>query len=61
MSVDETEETLTNKENRNIKLVTVEDEAKADRLFNDLMGKNADAKKTFIKNYEGVDDNNEEY
>ena len=61
MNVDETEETLTSKENRNIKLVTVEDEAKADKLFVDLMGKNADAKKLFIKNYEGVDDNNEEY
>ena len=61
MNVDETEETLTNKENRNIKLVTVEDEAKADKLFVDLMGKNADAKKLFIKNYEGVDDNNEKY
>lgn len=37
MSVDETEETLTDPDNRIIKQITVEDAAAADRLFNDLM------------------------
>ena len=63
MSVEETEETLTSKENRNIKLITVEDEIKVDRLFNELMGKNSETKKAFIKEYKvkGVDDiSNEE-
>ena len=63
MSVEETEETLTSKENRNIKLITIEDEIKVDRLFNELMGKNSETKKAFIKEYKvkGVDDiSNEE-
>ena len=37
MSVDETEETLTDPDNRIIKQITVQDAAAADKLFNDLM------------------------
>ena len=37
MSVDETEETLTNPNNRILKQITVEDVATANKLFDDLM------------------------
>ena len=37
MSVDETEETLTDPNNRIIKQITVEDATAANRLFDDLM------------------------
>ena len=49
MSVDETEETLTDPENRIIKQITVEDAAAADKLFNDLMGTAIQSRKDFIK------------
>ena len=49
MSVDETEETLTDPNNRIIKQITVEDAAAADKLFNDLMGTTIQSRKDFIK------------
>lgn len=49
MSVDETEETLTNKENRIIKQITVEDIEKTNKLFDDLMGTGSTIRKIFIK------------
>ena len=51
MSVDETEETLTDPNNRIIKQITVEDVAAADKLFNDLMGTAIVARKDFIKEH----------
>lgn len=51
MSVDETEETLTDPENRVIHQVTVEDIKKVDRLFEDLMGQAIVPRKEFIKKY----------
>ena len=49
MSVDETEETLTDPDNRIIKQITVKDAAAADNLFNDLMGTAIQSRKDFIK------------
>lgn len=49
MSVDETEETLTDPNNRIIKQITVEDAAAANKLFNDLMGTGVISRKEFIK------------
>ena len=49
MSVDETEETLTNPNNRIIKQITVEDAQAADLLFDQLMGTGITARKEFIK------------
>ena len=49
MSVDETEETLIDPDNRIIKQITVEDAAAADKLFNDLMGTAIQSRKDFIK------------
>ena len=51
MSVDETEETLTDPDNRIIKQITVEDAAAANKLFNDLMGTAIVARKDFIKEH----------
>ena len=51
MSVDETEETLTDPNNRIIKQITVEDAEAADKLFNDLMGTAIVARKDFIKEH----------
>lgn len=51
MSVDETEETLTDPDNRILKQITVEDAATADKLFNDLMGTAIVARKDFIKTH----------
>ena len=51
MSVDETEETLTDPDNRIIKQITVEDVEAADQLFNDLMGTAIVARKDFIKEH----------
>ena len=51
MSVDETEETLTDPNNRIIKQITVEDAAAADKLFNDLMGAGIQSRKDFIKEH----------
>jgi len=49
MSVDETEETLTDPNNRIIKQITVEDAAAADELFEDLMGGKVIPRKEYIK------------
>ena len=49
MSVDETEETLTDPEKRIIKQITVEDVDKADMLFEDLMGQEITPRKEYIK------------
>ena len=51
MSVDETEETLTDPNGRIIKQITVEDAKKADRLFEDLMGSSVTPRKQFIKEH----------
>ena len=51
MSVDETEETLTDPNNRIIKQITVKDVDAANKLFNDLMGNGIIARKQFIKEH----------
>ena len=48
MGVEETEETLTDPDNRIIKQITVEDIAITDKLFNDLMGNAVIPRKRFI-------------
>jgi len=49
MSVEETEETLTDPNNRIIKQITVEDAAAASKLFDDLMGTAIIPRKNYIK------------
>lgn len=49
MSVEETEETLTDPNQRIIKQITVEDVQKANKLFDDLMGDAIYPRKEFIK------------
>lgn len=51
MDVDETEETLTDPENRIIKQITVEDIEATDKLFEDLMGQGVNARKAYIKEH----------
>lgn len=51
MDVDETEETLTDPENRIIKQITVEDVEKTNKLFEDLMGSGVVARKIYIKEH----------
>ena len=51
MSVEETEETLTDPNNRIIKQITVTDIAAADKLFDDLMGDSVVPRKAFIKEH----------
>lgn len=51
MDVEETEETLTDPNNRIIKQITIEDVAAADRLFNDLMGNAVIPRKRYIKEH----------
>lgn len=51
MSVEETEETLTDPENRIIKQITVENVATTDQLFETLMGQSASLRKEYIKNH----------
>ena len=51
MSVEETEETLTDPNNRIIKQITVEDDKAADILFEQLMGTGVTARKAFIKEH----------
>ena len=51
MSVEETEETLTDPNNRIIKQITVSDIDAADTLFEQLMGTQITARKQFIKDY----------
>ena len=51
MDVEETEETLTDPENRIIKQITVEDIKAADRLFEDLMGAGITPRKLYIQEH----------
>ena len=51
MDVEETEETLTDPENRIIKQITVEDVKKADQLFEDLMGAAITPRKKYIQEH----------
>lgn len=51
MSVEETEETLTDPENRILKQITVEDAGKANKLFDDLMGTAIGPRKLYIKEH----------
>ena len=51
MSVEETEETLTDVNNRIIKQITIEDAKAADILFDQLMGTGVTARKEFIKEH----------
>ena len=51
MDVEETEETLTDPNNRIIKEISVEDITAADKLFNDLMGNTVIPRKRYIKEH----------
>lgn len=51
MSVEETEETLTNPDNRDIRQITVEDIQSTNKLFDDLMGTAVLPRKAFIKEH----------
>ena len=51
MSVEETEETLTNPESRIIKQITVDDIVSTSQLFEDLMGTAAEPRKQFIQEH----------
>ena len=51
MDVEETEETLTDPNNRIIKQINVEDATAADKLFNDLMGNAVIPRKRYIKEH----------
>lgn len=51
MSVEETEETLTDPNNRIIKQITIEDVKATEDLFETLMGSSAGLRKTYIKNH----------
>lgn len=51
MDVEETEETLTNPEQRIIKQITVEDSMAATKLFDDLMGTQVIQRKRFIQEH----------
>ena len=51
MDVEETEETLTNPEQRIIKQITVEDSMAAAKLFDDLMGTQVISRKKFIQEH----------
>ena len=49
MDVEDTEETLTDHNNRIIKQITIEDISAANKLFNDLMGNAVIPRKRYIK------------
>ena len=51
MDVEETEETLTNPNQRIIKQITVEDSIAAAKLFDDLMGSQVAPRKRFIQEH----------
>lgn len=51
MDVEETEETLTDPNNRIIKQITIEDATTASKLFEDLMGSGVTARKKFIQEH----------
>ena len=51
MSIEETEETLTDPDNRIIKQITIEDIDETDMIFEDLMGTKIEPRKAFIKEH----------
>ena len=51
MSVEDTEETLTNPDNRDIRQITIKDEELTGNLFDDLMGTKVLPRKEFIKEH----------
>ena len=51
MDVEETEETLTDPNNRIIKQISVDDIAATDKLFSDLMGNAVLPRKRYIKKH----------
>ena len=51
MSVEETEETLTDPNGRIIKQITIEDVDKTNKLFEDLMGGSVAPRKVYIKQH----------
>ena len=51
MDVEETEETLTNPDNRIIKQITLNDIELANKMFNDLMGEAIVPRKKYIKEH----------
>lgn len=51
MSIEETEETLTDPTNRIIKQITIEDVSLANKMFNDLMGEAVIPRKRYIKEH----------
>lgn len=51
MDVDETEETLTDPNNRIIKQITIEDFKEADKLFEALMGQSVSLRKKYIQEH----------
>lgn len=51
MSVEETEETLTDPNGRIIRQITVEDVDKTNKLFEDLMGGSVTPRKVYIKEH----------
>lgn len=51
MSVEETEQTLTDSDKRIIKQITVEDAAAANKMFEDLMGTAVIGRKLYIKEH----------
>lgn len=51
MSVEETEETLTDPDNRIIKQITVSDVKATNKLFDDLMGTAVIPRKEYVKNH----------
>ena len=55
---EETEETLTNQEQRIIKQITIEDTKNADKLFDDLMGSAVTPRKKYIKEHSKEAQNN---
>ena len=51
MSPEQLEETTINKENRNLKKVTIEDATFADQIFSILMGEEVEPRRDFIMRY----------
>ena len=51
MGVEETEECLTDMEKRVIDQITVNDEKAAENIFMQMMGKNVEFRKQFLKQY----------
>lgn len=60
MSVEETEETLTDPDNRIIKQITVSDVKTTNKLFDDLMGTAVIPRKEYVKNHSATATYNQE-